>query len=262
MNSFLNEKPLLSIVMPSYNSEEYIVEAIKSVISQTIHSWELIIIDDGSKDNTASLVHEFTNKDNRIKFYTNKENQGVSATRNRGISLANGEWIAFLDSDDLWEKEKLEKQIESAKKNKAMFIFTGSSYINESGIKYKGIFEVPEKVTYKQLRKQNVISCSSVLIKKCLLKDIKMERDDMHEDYAFWLRILMTGHIAYGINEPLLVYRISRNSKSGNKLKTFTMTYQVFRFIGLNPISSFYFMMNHVLGSIKKYKKIGQTISG
>lgn len=247
---------LVSIIMPAYNCQRYIENAIQSVISQTYNSWELIVIDDGSKDNTVRIIEELSKKDNRIRFYKNEKNLGVSETRNRGIALANGEWIAFLDSDDMWEVSKIEKQIKLSNKVGAEFIFTGSSFINESGIKYKGILRAPEKVNYKKLRTHNIISCSSVLIKKKFFQNIRMEKDDMHEDYAVWLRILRTGVYAYGINEPLLIYRISPNSKSGNKIKTIKMTYKVFRFIGMNPFGAAYFMCRHIIGSIKKYRRI------
>ncbi|WKV07997.1 glycosyltransferase family 2 protein [Thermoanaerobacterium sp. CMT5567-10] len=256
MNAGINKQMLVSIIMPTYNCEKYIEQAINSVINQTYKEWELLVIDDGSEDNTVEIIKELSKKDSRIRFVKNEKNQGVSATRNIGISLANGNWIAFLDSDDMWDKTKLEKQMKYAEKTSAEFLFTGSSYINEDGEYYKGIFEVPDKVTYKKLRNHNVISCSSVLIKKRLFDNIKMEKDDMHEDYAVWLRILRTGILAYGINEPLLIYRISRNSKSGNKIKSIKMTYKVFRFIGLNPIVSIYFTFRHVIESVKKYKKI------
>lgn len=247
---------LVSIIMPAYNCEKYIVEAMDSVLAQTYRNWELLVLDDGSKDNTLRIIEEFSQKDSRIKAISNEKNMGVSATRNRGIELAAGEWIAFLDSDDMWELEKLEKQFEAVKTKAAEFIFTGSSYINEDGDHFKGIFEIPEKVTYKKLRNQNVISCSSVLVKKKYFENIKMEKDEMHEDYAVWLRILKLGVTAYGINEPLLIYRISRKSKSGNKMKTIKMTYKVFRYIGINPLESSYFMAKHVIASIGKYKRI------
>lgn len=247
---------LVSIVMPAYNCEKYVVEAINSILVQTYKNWELLVLDDGSKDNTLQIIEEFSQNDSRIKALPNGKNMGVSATRNRGIELASGEWIAFLDSDDMWEPEKLEMQFEIVDKEASEFLFTGSSYINEEGEPYKGIFEVPEKVTYKKLRNQNVISCSSVLVKKKYFENIKMEKDEMHEDYAVWLRILKLGVTAYGVNEPLLIYRISRNSKSGNKMKTIMMTYKVFRFVGINPIGSAYFMMRHVLASVGKYKRI------
>ncbi len=251
-----DSQTLVSIVMPAYNCEKYVVEAINSILAQTYRNWELLVLDDGSKDNTLRIIKEFSQKDSRIKALPNGKNMGVSATRNRGIELASGEWIAFLDSDDMWKPEKLEKQFEIVEKEAAEFLFTGSSYINEEGESFKGIFEVPEKVTYKKLRNQNVISCSSVLVKKKYFKNIKMEKDEMHEDYAVWLRILKLGVIAYGVNEPLLIYRISRNSKSGNKIKTVKMTYKVFRFVGINPIGSAYFMMRHVIASVGKYKRI------
>lgn len=255
--SFINKNQnLISIIMPAYNCEKYIEEAIISVIKQTYRLWELIVVDDGSRDNTVEIIKGLSCKDDRIKLYINKENQGVSATRNRGISLADGDWIAFLDSDDLWEKTKLHKQMKHAEKKDAEFLFTGSSFINEEGKYYQGIFEVPNLVTYESLKIHNVISCSSVLLKKKFFNHIKMERDDMHEDYAVWLRILRTGVSAYSINEPLLIYRISRNSKSGNKVKTIKMTYKVFRFIGYTPIFSIYYMFRHVFGSLLKYSKI------
>jgi len=247
---------LVSIVMPAYNCEKYVVEAINSILAQTYRNWELLVLDDGSKDNTLRIIEEFSQKDSRIKALPNGKNMGVSATRNRGIELASGDWIAFLDSDDMWEPEKLEKQFEIVEKEAAEFLFTGSSYVNEEGEPYKGIFEVPEKITYKKLRNQNVISCSSVLIKKKYFENIKMEKDEMHEDYAVWLRILKLGIKAFGVNEPLLIYRISKNSKSGNKMKTVKMTYKVFRFVGINPIGSAYFMIRHVLASVRKYKRI------
>lgn len=247
---------LISIIMPAYNSEKYIEEAINSVLAQSYKNWELIVIDDGSLDDTRNIIIEYSQNDFRINLLSNEKNIGVSAARNKGIEFAKGEWIAFLDSDDRWTPYKLKKQIETAEKYNAEFIFTGSSYIDEEGKPYKGIFEVPEKVSYKKLRTQNIISCSSVLIKKKFLINNKMEGNDMHEDYAVWLRILRTGITAYGVNEPLLIYRIHRNSKSGNKIKTLKMTYRVFRFIGINPVCSAYFMVKHVIGAIKKYKRI------
>lgn len=247
---------LVSVIMPAYNCERVIIEAINSVIFQTYENWELLVLDDGSKDNTLLIIESFTKKDSRIKALPNEKNKGVSATRNRGIEHAKGDWIAFLDSDDIWEQSKLEKQVKVINEYSAEFIFTGSSYINDEGIPFKGTFEVPRLVTYKKLRYHNVISCSSVLLKKKFFDNIKMEKDNMHEDYAVWLRILKLGVTAYGVNEPLLIYRISRSSKSGNKFKTFKMTYKVFRFVGINPIKSTYFMIRHIFASIGKYKKI------
>lgn len=242
--------------MPAYNCEKYIKEAIISVLKQSYRLWELIIIDDCSTDKTVDIVRECVDYDNRIKLHINKNNQGVSSARNKGISLAKGMWIAFLDSDDIWERTKLEKQISLANNTGAKFLFTGSAYINEGGEYYPGIFEVPERVTYNSLKRQNVISCSSVLVQRSFFTNIKMENDDMHEDYAVWLRILKSGIEAYAVNEPLLIYRISPKSKSGNKFKTLKMTYKVFRFIELSRYKSIYFTISHVINSIYKYREI------
>jgi len=256
MSGAYNDSTLISIVMPAYNAERYIEESITSVINQTYKNWELIVIDDGSKDNTVPIIKKMVQNDPRIKLYTNNKNLGVSATRNKAVSLSNGSWIAFLDSDDMWEEAKLDKQMRMVVNRKADFIFTVSSFIDEDGRIYKGQFNVPYIVSFHKLKKQNVISCSSVLTKKKYLEDIKMEKDDMHEDYAVWLRILRKYTVAYGINEPLLIYRISKDSKSGNKFKTIGMTYKVFRYIGINPIGSTYYMVKHLLGAFKKYKEI------
>ncbi len=251
-----NDEVLVSVVMPAYNCERYIGEAINSVLAQTYSNWELLVLDDGSKDETLKIIKEFSQKDSRIKSLPNSKNLGVSATRNRGIELASGEWIAFLDSDDIWASEKLEKQINFVIEEDAEFTFTGASYIDEQSNPYSGTFEVPLRVSYRKLLMQNVITCSSVLVKKKYFKNIKMEKDEMHEDYAVWLRILRLGVIAYGLNEPLLIYRISRKSKSGNKIKTIKMTYKVFRFLGIDSIKSAYYTVNHITRSLIKYKKI------
>lgn len=262
MKKTTDEKILISIIMPAYNSEQYIGDAISSVIAQTYQKWELIIIDDASKDNTANIVKEFMKQDNRIRFYKNEKNNGVSATRNTGISLSIGEWIAFLDSDDLWVPNKLEKQIKLKNNNKqANFIFTGSSYIDENSNPYLYELEIPEKVKYKDLLKQNIISCSSVLVKKQCLSGIKMERDNMHEDFAMWLKILKNEPWAYGINEPLLIYRLSKSSKSGNKIKAAKMTVEVYRYMGLNLFQLMYYVISYIIKSLKKYRKIKSSYS-
>lgn len=184
------------------------------------------------------------------------KNIGVAATRSRGVSLANGEWIAFIDSDDCWEKRKLDKQVDCITTNNAEFVFTGSSFIDELSNPYNAIFEVPYTVNYKQLLKQNVISCSSVLIMKSYMEMFNMDNDNTHEDYSAWLRILKTIPFAYGINEPLLIYRITRTSKSGNKLKSLMMAYRTYRYVGLGLISSCYYMCWYIVRGIRKYKKI------
>lgn len=249
---------LVSIIMPAYNCGKYISEAIQSVIKQTYDNWELIIINDCSTDDTQNIIKDFQNRDNRIRAYKNDKNSGVSETRNKGISEAKGEWVAFLDGDDIWDEKKLDEQIKCAQKNNAGFIFTGAAYIDENGKKYRGIFNVPEKVSYKKLLKQNVISCSSAMVKRFYFIDfnIKMENDSIHEDFCVWLKILRIADFAYGINEPLLIYRITGKSKSGNKIKSLKMAYKTYIYAGINPIKACWFMFFYIVKNIKKYRKI------
>lgn len=247
---------LISIITPAYNSEKYIESTILSVINQTYKNWEMIIIDDSSKDSTHDIISRYNIIDSRIRVISLEKNSGVSNARNIGISKAQGSWIAFLDSDDIWQPTKLEKQIELINREKVEFVFTGSSFIDSENKPLGTVFEVPEKISYKKLRNHNVISCSSVLINKRFFSEFMMENDGMSEDYALWLKILNTGIDAYGINLPLLVYRISSSSKSGNKFKSFGMAYKVFRLLGYNIVRSTYFTMRHLFASFKKYKKI------
>lgn len=259
MHDLTEEKDIVSIIMPAYNAEKYIKEAIFSVIAQTYKKWELLVVDDASDDNTANIVKNIAGMDQRIKLHRNTENKGVSYSRNKAISLSSGKWIAFLDSDDIWNVNKLEKQCEMTKNKKISFVFTGASYINEEGDEYPGYFNVPNKVNFNMLKRQNYISCSSVLIHKNHIAEVKMENDQIHEDYALWLKILKNGVTAYGLNEQLLIYRISKNSKSGNKLKSFKMTYGVFTHIGLNRLESIYYTFRHLSAAFVKYIKIGKV---
>ena len=250
-------KPLISIIMPAYNSERYIRESLGSVMHQTYKNWELIVVDDGSKDKTSEIVEEAQKNDSRIKLYKNERNLGVSMTRNRAISLASGKWIAFLDSDDCWKNNKLEKQMFCVEKNNAEFVYTGTSFIDEKSGRYRWKMKVPPSISYRKLLRQNIISCSSVLIKKNILIKHKMTRDDIHEDFALWLNILKYDlACAYGVQEPLLIYRISGKSKSGNKLKSIIMTYKTYLEAGLNNIQAAYYICFNIVNNLKKYSHL------
>lgn len=249
---------MISIIMPAHNAALYIEESISSVLNQTYQNWELIIIDDYSSDQTAKLIQHFSQIDRRILFISNETNLGVAMTRNKGISIAAGEWIAFLDSDDCWHPEKLKRQIDFAESNHVEFVFSGSSFIDENGTFLDYYLTVPESITYKELLKQNIISCSSVLIRKDLIQSHPMEHaSQMHEDFAVWLQILQyETDFAYGINEPLLIYRISSNSKSSNKVKAGLMTFRVYRYLGIHFIPAVYYWMCYIKRSIKKYNRL------
>lgn len=249
-------QPLVSIVMPAYNCEKFIEEAVASVEAQTYKNWELIIVEDKSTDHTWEIANGFENE--KIRIYQNEKNCGVAKTRNRGVALARGNWIAFLDSDDIWRKDKLEKQIAFlSQKKEARLIFTASAFMDENGKMKSYILHVPDRITRKQLLKQNLISCSSVLVKRELLRRYPFpERKVIHEDFVVWLQVLADGSFANGIDEPLLTYRLSETSKSGNKIKAAAMNWNAYRFVGLTPIIALYYMVWYALNGIKKYKML------
>jgi len=247
----------VSVIMPVYNASRFLSSAIDSVLSQSYSDFELILIDDCSKDNSYEILKEYEASDNRVKIFKNKHNKGVSYTRNFGVSKAKFDYVALIDSDDMWDKDKLKKQLEIIKKfPQTDIVYTGSAFVDTESVRSDFVFSVPTCVTYKKLLKQNVMSCSSVLIKKKWLIKYPMAHDNMHEDFAVWLSVLKDGGTAKGIDEPLLIYRVDRNSKSGNKLKSMMMTYRVYKFIGLNFFSRFYYLVFYILSGIKKHGSI------
>lgn len=244
----------IDIIMPAYNSERTIGTAIESVLNQTFKNFKLIIIDDYSNDSTYEIASHYAKNDRRIVLIKNKNNKGVSATRYEGIKRAKSDWIAFLDSDDYWRNDKLEKQVNLQDETKGKLFYTGSAFINEDGEIYSYELDVPLRLTYKELLKQNLLSNSSSLVYKNLYLNNIVIRDDIHEDYAVWLSILNGDEIAYGINEPLLIYRISSKSKSGNKIKAAKMNWRTYRCCKLGLLESIYYMFWYTVKGIMKYK--------
>lgn len=255
------EEMLISVVMPAFNAEKTIGQAIRSVLEQTYQNLELLIIEDGSADRTLSVAEAYAEKDKRVRILPNGGNRGVSYSRNRGVKEAKAEWVAFLDSDDLWEREKLEKQIAAILSEPACPLFyTGSAFVNEQGDGYAYLLHVPERLTYRELLKQNLISCSSVVVKKAALEKHPMRQDPMiHEDFATWLGILKDGTCAVGIDEPLLIYRLSSKSKSGKKLRAARMQWLTYRAVGIGRMKAFPYFMIYAWRNVRKYTKILQS---
>lgn len=246
------EKDLCSVVIPAYKCASYIGETLDSVLGQTYPELEIMVVNDCSPDNSEEVILEYCSRDARIKYLKNEANQGVAETRNRGIRAATGEWIALVDSDDCWESNKIEAQIQLLKEKSAVLCYTGCQFMNNQGQLLNRVFNVPETVDYPGLLYQNVIVCSSVLIRRELLLQHPMYGDHMHEDYITWLHILKE-HKAYGINAPLVRYRIADNSKTRNKFKSMQMTYQVYRHMQLNFIESHYYLAANMINGLKKY---------
>ena len=255
-----NDFGLISIIMAAYNAEKTIEQAINSVLSQTYPDFELLVVNDCSTDKTAMLAEAIVKKDDRVRLISNEKNSGVSYTRKHGLEEASGEWVAILDSDDAWAPEKLEKQINLQKKTNADLLFTGSAFMDADGKPIDWYLAAPAEVTYRQLLKQNVLSNSSALVRKELYAKYYAVGDGMHEDFAMWLNILKDGRKAYGVDEPLLIYRIAKSSKSGNKFKAAKMNWNTYRYIGLNPIEAAYYEGWYMIKNVIKYTNL--KISG
>ncbi|WP_177161705.1 glycosyltransferase family 2 protein [uncultured Fusobacterium sp.] len=248
------QKPLVSIITPLYNSEKFIAETIVSVLAQTYTNWEMLIVNDCSKDNGASIVEKYSKKDKRIKLFNNKKNMGVSFTRNKAINLSQGKYIAFLDSDDLWHKEKLKKQIKMMEEKNISLSYTAYTKMNEDG-SLRGKIEVPEKVNYKKLLKGNIMGCLTVIARKDILKDSYF-RQTKQEDYILWLELLKKVEFSYGIQESLAFYRVLENSRSSNKIDLVNFNWRIYREVEkLSLVESIYYFVIYLVKGIKRYMK-------
>ena len=252
-----NCPPVVSVVMPAYNSERYIAEAVESVQKQTFHEWELLIIDDGSTDRTIEIAKEKAEEDRRIHVYENTRNQGVAATRNRGISLASGQYIALLDSDDIWKDEKLERQLQIAKDDDVGIIYSSYALIGSSGEKAGNDFVVPENITFRQMLANNYIGCSTVMIKRSIAAEHPFSTEFYHEDYALWLSLLEAGVKAAGAPEVLVLYRVHAGSKAYNKTKAAKNRWMIYRkHMHFSRAKSAWFLFHYMIAGLKKYRGI------
>lgn len=250
----------VSIVMPAHNAGRYMEAAARSVTAQSFGDWELLVIDDGSADNTAVLAQSFAEKDDRIRLLRNERNLGAALSRNRGIAAARGEWIAFLDSDDLWMPDKLEKQLALiAKHPDAALTYTASTFIDENGRPYPYIQHAEERTDYQALLRHNLMSCSSVMARRELLLRYPFPSGALHEDYAVWLQMLREIPCAYGLDEPLLRYRLSKASRSGGRVRSAEMIYRTYRHVGYHAAASAWLTLRYLPYSVAKRRGIRRS---
>ena len=187
----MNE-PLVSIITPVYNAERFLEDTIKSVQKQSYKNWELVLVDDCSKDSSSEIIEKFQNSDDRIRYIKLEKNSGAAISRNTGIKNAKGRFIAFVDSDDLWEKTKLEKQIEYMLRENIGFSFTSYRYMRENGEKTTKVAKAPKKIDYEGLLKNTIIGCSTVVLDRKIIGDFEMPLVKRGQDTATWLKILRT----------------------------------------------------------------------
>lgn len=239
--------PVVSIVMPAYRSERTIAESVNSVIAQTFKDWELIIIVDISGDKTVENIP----KDNRITVVQNKTRLGLATSRNKGVKLAKGKMVAFLDSDDIWREDKLDKQLAFMYDKNAKISYTASAYI---GSNY--IMRAIERLHFKKLLHRNIMTCSSIIAERELVVKYPFPKGIITEDFAVWLTIVKEVGVAFGLNEPLVSYRLSKNSDSSSKYKMAIKTYRTYRHLDVNPIFATTLIINYAIWVIRKRRLI------
>lgn len=248
----MNE-PLVSIITPVYNAERFLSDTIKSVQNQTYKNWEMLLVDDCSKDNSAQTIKEFQKYDDRIKYIKLEKNSGASVSRNTGIKNAKGRFIAFVDSDDIWKPEKLEVQVKYMLENNLGFTFTSYRYMKEDGELTNKVAKAPSKINYNGLLKNTIIGCSTVVIDTDIVEYFEMPLVRRGQDTATWLQILRKEKYAYGIDKDLVYYRLVGESLSSNKIIALKRTWNTYRNVEkLGLIKSSYVFCFYVFNAIKK----------
>ena len=244
-------KPMVSVVIPAYNCRKTLAEAIDSALCQDV-DLEILVLNDCSPENLDDIMEAYAG-DSRVRYLKNDVNLGASGSRNRGVALAEGEYVAFLDADDCWRPGKLSRQLKLLEKTGLILCCTAREMMTPDWKSTGRIISVPEHIAYRDLLKDNCISCSSVVLPTAVAREFPMEHEDSHEDYIMWLRILKKYGSACGINEPLLQYRISTTGKSGNKLKSAMMTWKVYRYMEFGPIQSLACFVSYAVHGVKKH---------
>jgi len=243
---------LVSVIIPAYNVASYITETIQTVQNQTYQNFEILIIDDCSKDDTGVVVQALSQEDARIKYICQPTNMGAAEARNRGLKEAKGRYIAFLDSDDLWDRQKLEKQLKDMADNDIAFSFTSHDYIDDNAEKTKDSIKIVRKVSRKILMTQTVIATSAVVIDRKKTGDVLMPLRRTGQDYAFWM-LLLRNHDAYGLDEPLMHLRRRVGSLSRNKLQNIKDVWEVqTKNENVNRVSAMFNVARYCLYALKK----------
>lgn len=219
---------LISIIMPAYNAATVLEDAVRSVLAQTHRDWELIIIDDCSVDGTRDLIENLMLGDSRIRYIRLPQNGGPARARNVGLAAAKSCFIAFLDSDDLWMEQKLERQVAFMRGGGEAFTYTQFRRMTADAKKLGKLRRVPRSLSYRELLKNTAIVTSSVMVDRRLTGDFRIV-ESHYEDFATWLSLLRRGLCARGIPEDLVRYRVSKGSLSGNKLRGIRWIWGVYR---------------------------------
>lgn len=246
--------PLISVIVPAFNSERYIRNTIASIQSQSFTDWEVIIVDDNSSDKTVSLLEVICAEDDRVKLIKLNENFGAAFSRNQGIRAARGRYIAFLDSDDIWLPEKLEQQLMFMTETGNAFSFTRVARYDEQGNQLS-TSKIPDKVNYHTLLKTNVVVCSSAMYDTHQLGKVYMPDIRKRQDFALWLLLLKRCDYGYGLQETLVKYTVREGSISSNRMSAAHYTWRVYREVEqLSFLKSLYCFTHYSMNAFIRIK--------
>ena len=246
------EKEKVSIIVPMYNAEKFIGKTIESVLAQTYQNWEMLIMNDVSTDNSLAIVSVYAKKDERIKIVNTEKNVGVVKGRNFLIDLASGKYIAFLDADDYWHNEKLEKQIKFMKEKNASISCTEYTRVKENEEKINDVI-IKEEISYNDMLKNNYLGCLTVIYDAEKLGKRYFKELEKNEDYVLWLEIVKDVNTIYGLKENLAYYRVLDNSRSSNKVKTAKVRWEIYRKIEkLSLLKSIYYFLHYAIRAVLK----------
>ena len=249
--------PLVSVIVPAYNAESFIEETITSVINQTVTDWELFVIDDGSTDKTREVAERSAERDARIRVVLNEKNVGVAKTRNRGLDICSGKYVALLDSDDYWDSCFLEKMISCAEETQADIVYCSYEMVNEENQRVCNDFIVPPSTSFDESIVRSVITCSTVLLTSEIAKNHRFPTDVYHEDIALWFQLLRDGKVARGVTDVLASYRQRGDSRSAGKLRSACRRWAIYRkHLKLPLFKCIVTTMKYGYYGLKKFKKI------
>ena len=221
--------PTVSVIMPCYNMEKFIAHSIESVRNQSLTDWELLIVDDASTDKTADKVRPYCEQDERVKLTVKSRHSGIANSRNQALASAKGRYLAFLDADDIWHPDKLERQLAFMQENKVAFSYSAYELIDEEGQPLQKTIATAGNLNHDAYLRNTIIGCSTVIVDKEKVGEVTVPDFRTSEDTATWLNILRKGFLAYAIDEVLVSYRIRRKSASSNKLKASHDLWKVYR---------------------------------
>lgn len=248
------DNEIVSVITPVYNAERYLRQTVESAALQTYKQMEIVLVDDCSTDNSAEIIGELKKQYQNIVYYRQPKNMGAGVARNTALELATGRYVAFLDADDIWKKNKTARQIKLMKIKNAPMSYTAIEMIDEEGKVIKQKRNVKESVNYKFLLHNTMIATSTVIVDRNKMGDFRMPIRRGGQDYATWLKLLRNGSTAVGINEALEQYRVAAGSLSSNKFKSIRQVWEIqTQDEGINKIAAVWHILCFTVNALKKY---------